>query len=339
VEPARRHMQTNAQGVHRPEGMDLSAGAGRPHRDRHDRVHGAARARFNPVSISGYHIREAGSTAVQELAFTLADGWLREAALARGLDVDSSPRGSPSSSTSTTTSSRRSPSCGPPAACGPLHEGAVSRKEAGVDAAAHAHPDGGGVCTAQQPLNNVARVALQALAAVLGGASRYTRTPTTRRGRCHGGRGHRGPPHAADHRRGNRRRPHRRSAGGSYYLERLTDQMEAAALEYIQRIDAMGGMVQAIDEGIRRRRSRTPPTLPASWTTAARRSRWCEQVRHDRREADPLPAHRRAGGAGADRAGGPLQGVAGQPRSSAASSSSPRPAATAPTSCRCWWTP
>ena len=69
--------------------------------------------RWNTVSISGYHIREAGSTAVQELAFTIADGMAYvEAALERGLRVDDFAPRLRSSSTATTTSSRRSPSSG-----------------------------------------------------------------------------------------------------------------------------------------------------------------------------------------------------------------------------------
>ena len=75
--------------------------------------------RWNTVSISGYHIREAGSTAIQELAFTIADGMAYvEAALARGLRIDDfAPRLS-SSSTATVTSSRRSPSSAPHAGSG-----------------------------------------------------------------------------------------------------------------------------------------------------------------------------------------------------------------------------
>jgi len=76
---------------------------------------------FNTISISGYHIREAGSTAAQEIAFTLADGIeYVEAAIDAGLDVDEfAPQTSPSSSPRTTTFSKRWRSSGPPAACGP----------------------------------------------------------------------------------------------------------------------------------------------------------------------------------------------------------------------------
>ncbi len=76
--------------------------------------------RWNPVSVSGYHIREAGATAVQELAFTLADGFAYVEAVrgARPLRWTTSRRGSPSSGTCTTTSSRRWPSSAPPGASG-----------------------------------------------------------------------------------------------------------------------------------------------------------------------------------------------------------------------------
>ena len=76
--------------------------------------------RWHPISISGYHIREAGSTAAQELAFTLKDGFTYvERALERGLDVDDFAPGSRSSSTPTSTSSRRSRSIGRRAGSGP----------------------------------------------------------------------------------------------------------------------------------------------------------------------------------------------------------------------------
>lgn len=75
---------------------------------------------YKPLSVSGYHIREAGATAAQELAYTLADGFgYVELGLSRGMDVDTFAPGSPSSSTRTWTSSRRSPSSAPPAASGP----------------------------------------------------------------------------------------------------------------------------------------------------------------------------------------------------------------------------
>jgi methylmalonyl-CoA mutase N-terminal domain/subunit len=204
------------------------------------------------VSISGYHIREAGSTAVQELAFTLADGLgYVEAALARGLDVDVfAPRLSFFfdihndffEEIAKLRAARR---------IWARFMKVRYRAKKPESMRLRTHTQTAGVsATAQQPLNNVARVALQALAAVLGGAqslhtNSYDETwalPTeeavtvalrTQQIIAE----ETGVPQTAD------------PLGGSYYLERLTDQMEAGALEYIARIDAMGGMVRAIDEG------------------------------------------------------------------------------------------
>ena len=141
--------------------------------------------RFHPVSISGYHIREAGATAVQELAFTLADGFgYVQACLARGLDVTPSPPASV-----LLRHSQRLLRGGGQAASGPAHMGhrharPLRRPEGGIPPLAHPHADGGVSATAQQPLNNVARVAIQALAAVLGGAQSSTPTPSTRCSPC-----------------------------------------------------------------------------------------------------------------------------------------------------------
>src|SRR5438128_1643966 len=208
--------------------------------------------RFNPVSISGYHIREAGSTAVQELAFTLADGLgYVEAALARGLDVDSfAPRLSFFfdihndffEEIAKLRAARR-------LWARFMKERYGARKPESMRLRTHTQTAGVSA-TAQQPLNNVARVALQALAAVLGGAqslhtNSYDETwalPTeeavtvalrTQQVIAE----ETGVALTAD------------PLGGSYYLERLTDQMEAAALEYIRTIDDLGGMIRAIDTG------------------------------------------------------------------------------------------
>jgi len=208
--------------------------------------------RFNPVSISGYHIREAGATAVQELAFTLADGLgYVEAALARGLDVDTfAPRLSFFfdihndffEEIAKLRAARR-------LWARFMKERYRARKPESMRLRTHTQTAGVSA-TAQQPLNNVARVALQALAAVLGGAqslhtNSYDETwalPTedavtvalrTQQIIAE----ETGVPLTID------------PLGGSYYLEKLTDQMEAGAREYIERIDAMGGIVRAIDQG------------------------------------------------------------------------------------------
>jgi methylmalonyl-CoA mutase, N-terminal domain len=208
--------------------------------------------KFNPVSISGYHIREAGSTAVQELAFTLADGLAYvEAARTRGLDVDSfAPRLSFFfdihndffEEVAKLRAARRMWARF-------MKERYGATKPESMRLRTHTQTAGVSA-TAQQPLNNVARVALQALAAVLGGAqslhtNSYDETwalPTeeavtvalrTQQIVAE----ETGAALTID------------PLGGSYYLETLTDRMEAAALEYIKRIDALGGMIRAIDTG------------------------------------------------------------------------------------------
>jgi methylmalonyl-CoA mutase N-terminal domain/subunit len=206
--------------------------------------------RWHPVSISGYHIREAGSTAQQELAFTLKDGFTYvERAIERGLDVDDfAPRlsfffnahidffeevakyraGSPDLGTRDARDLRR--------------------QTAGVDAAALPHAD-------RRRLADRAAAAQQHRPHHPGGArrrcsaapSRCTPTPSTRRSpcrprrrcgwRCARSRSSRSSPasqHAID------------PLGGSYFVEQLTDEMERAAYEYFARIDELGGMVEAI---------------------------------------------------------------------------------------------
>ncbi len=208
--------------------------------------------RFNPVSISGYHIREAGSTAIQELAFTLADGigYVR-AAVNRGLDVDAfAPRLSFFfdihndffEEIAKLRAARRI-------------WATVMRERFGAkrpeSMRLRTHTQTAGVsATAQQPLNNIARVALQALAAVLGGAqslhtNSYDETwalPTEeavtvalRTQQIIAEES--GVPLTID------------PLGGSYYLEALTGQMEQAAWTYIAKIDEIGGILRAIDLG------------------------------------------------------------------------------------------
>jgi methylmalonyl-CoA mutase N-terminal domain/subunit len=208
--------------------------------------------KFNPVSISGYHIREAGSTGVQELAFTLSDGLAYvQAAVDRGLDVDSfAPRLSFFfdihndffEEIAKLRAARRMWARF-------MKERFGAKKAESMRLRTHTQTAGVSA-TAQQPLNNVARVALQALAAVLGGAqslhtNSYDETwalPTedavtvalrTQQIVAE----ETGAPLTID------------PLGGSYYLEKMTDEVEARAMDYIKRIDAMGGMLRAIDEG------------------------------------------------------------------------------------------
>jgi methylmalonyl-CoA mutase, N-terminal domain len=208
--------------------------------------------RFNPVSISGYHIREAGSTAVQELAFTLADGFAYvDAAVRRGLAVDDfAPRLSFFfdihndffEEIAKLRAARRIWAT-------VMRDRFGARKPESMRLRTHTQTAGVSA-TAQQPLNNVARVAIQALAAVLGGAqSLHTNsfdevlalpteeavTVALRTQQIIAEES--GVPLTVD------------PLGGSYYLERLTDEMEARATTYIRRIDELGGMVQAVEHG------------------------------------------------------------------------------------------
>jgi methylmalonyl-CoA mutase N-terminal domain/subunit len=125
---------------------------------------------WNTISISGYHIREAGSTAVQEVAFTFANAIAYvQAAIDAGLDVNSSASGCRSSSTRTTTSSRRSRSSAPRGGCGRDHARPLRRDQPARAAAALPHADRRQHAHRAAADNNIVRVALQALAAVLGG--------------------------------------------------------------------------------------------------------------------------------------------------------------------------
>ncbi len=207
--------------------------------------------RWHPVSISGYHIREAGSTAAQELAFTLKDGFTYvEQAIDRGLDVDDfAPRLSFFFNAQIDffeeiakyRAARR-------IWARELREtyGAQNPKSALM----RFHTQTAGVSlTAQQPLNNIARTAIEALAGVLGGTqSLHTNShdealalPTEDAARvalrtqqviAH----ETGVTNTID------------PLGGSYFVEALTDEMERQAYDYFARIDALGGMVEAVKQ-------------------------------------------------------------------------------------------
>ncbi|MCA9594795.1 MAG: methylmalonyl-CoA mutase family protein [Myxococcales bacterium] len=208
--------------------------------------------RWNTVSISGYHIREAGATAAQELAFTLADGLAYvESCIERGMDVDSfAPRLSFFfdvhndffEEIAKFRAARRMWARF-------MKERYGAKSDASLKLRTHAQTAGVSL-TAQQPYNNVARVALQALAAVLGGTqSLHTNSldetyalPTeeavtialrTQQLVAHES----GVTNAID------------PLGGSYHVEWLTNRLESEALDYIRRIDEMGGMVQAVEKG------------------------------------------------------------------------------------------
>jgi methylmalonyl-CoA mutase, N-terminal domain len=212
--------------------------------------------RWHPVSISGYHIREAGSTAQQELAFTLKDGFTYvERALERGLDVDDfAPRLSFFFNAhidffeeiAKYRAARR-------IWARELRETYGAKREESMRLRFHAQTAGVSL-TAQQPLNNVVRTSLEALAAVLGGTqSLHTNSfdealalPTEEAVRV-ALRTQQiialesGAPNTPD------------PLGGSWFVERLTDEMEAAAYDYFARIDELGGMVEAIRQNFPQR--------------------------------------------------------------------------------------
>src|SRR5881392_1512328 len=208
--------------------------------------------KWNPISISGYHIREAGSTAVQELAFTLANGIAyAEAAVAAGLSPDEfgarlsfffNAHNHFFQEVAKFRAARRL-------------WAEIMRDRFGVTnpraQALRFHAQtGGSTLTAQQPENNIVRVAVQALSAVAGGAqSIHTNSfdealalPTehsvqialrTQQLLAHEA----GGTDTAD------------PLGGAYFIESLTDELEAQARELIARVDELGGAVAAVEQG------------------------------------------------------------------------------------------
>jgi methylmalonyl-CoA mutase, N-terminal domain len=208
--------------------------------------------KFNPISISGYHIREAGSTALQELAFTLYDGVeYVEWTLRRGLQVDEF---APRLSFFFNAHNDFFEEIAKYRAARKVWHRVMTERFGAKNARTtwmRFHTQTAGVSlTAQQPKNNIARVALQALAAVLGGTqSLHTDAfdealalPTEDAARialrtqqilAHES----GVADVID------------PLGGSYFVERSTLDMEEGAFRYFEKLDAMGGMVSAIEAG------------------------------------------------------------------------------------------
>jgi methylmalonyl-CoA mutase N-terminal domain/subunit len=212
--------------------------------------------RWHPISISGYHIREAGATAAQELAFTLKDGLTYvEQAVARGLDVDDfAPRLSFFFNAQIDffeeiakyRAARR-------IWARELRDAFGARKPESWRMRFHTQTAGVSL-TAQQPLNNIVRTAIEALAGVLGGTqSLHTNSydealalPTEEAVRialrtqqiiAH----ETGVANTID------------PVGGAYFVEALTDRMESLAYEYFAKIDELGGMVEAVKQGFPQR--------------------------------------------------------------------------------------
>ena len=212
--------------------------------------------RYNPISVSGYHIREAGATAIQELAFTLRDGLeYVEWGLKAGLDVDEfvprisfffNAHNDFFEEVAKYRAARR-------IWAREMRERFGSTNERTLKLRFHTQTAGVSL-TVQQPLNNIVRVAIQALAGVFGGTqSLHTdaydealalptdqaavialRTQQIIAEET-------GVANTVD------------PLGGSYFVEALTDKMERGALDYFRKIDSMGGMVAAIEKGFPQR--------------------------------------------------------------------------------------
>ena len=207
---------------------------------------------WNTISISGYHMREAGSTAAQEVAFTLGNGTAYvEAAIRAGLDVDKfAPRlsfffnahNNFLEEVAKFRAARRM-------WARIMREGFKARNPRSWMLRFHTQT-AGSTLTAQQPENNIVRTAIQAMAAVLGGTqSLHTNSfdealalPTEDAARI-ALRTQQiiafesGAPQTID------------PLAGSYYIESLTNEIEKRASDYLEKIDAMGGMLQAIERG------------------------------------------------------------------------------------------
>ncbi len=208
--------------------------------------------RWNPISISGYHIREAGSNAIQEVAFTLANGISYvNAVLERGLDVDQFARrlsfffNSHNDFLEEIAKFRAARRL-----WARIMKNRFNAKDENSMQLRFHTQTAGSTLTAQQPENNIIRVAIQALAAIMGGTqSLHTNSrdealalPTeesvrialrTQQILAYES----GITNTID------------PLGGSYFIETITDKIEEMAMQYIKEIDEMGGMVKAIEKG------------------------------------------------------------------------------------------
>ncbi len=212
--------------------------------------------RWNPISISGYHIREAGSTAVQELAFTLRDGmeyveWVKRA----GMDVDEfAPRLSFFFNAHNDLFEEIAKYRAARKVWARVMRERYGAKNPRSWLCRFHTQTAGCSLTAQQPYNNVIRTTIQALAGVLGGTqslhtnsldeawalpteSAVTLALRTQQVIAHES----GVPNAVD------------PLAGSYFVEKLTLDTERACWDYIERIDALGGMVAAVEKGFPQR--------------------------------------------------------------------------------------
>lgn len=212
--------------------------------------------RYNPISVSGYHIREAGATALQELAFTLRDGIeYVEWGLRAGLDIEQfvprisfffNAHNDFFEEIAKYRAARR-------IWARVMRDRFKAKNERTLQLRFHSQTAGVSL-TVQQPLNNIVRVAIQALAGVLGGTNSLhtdaydeALSLPTDRAALIALRTQQiiaeetGVANTID------------PLGGSYFLEALTNEMEAGTLDYFVRIDAMGGMVGAVEKGFPQR--------------------------------------------------------------------------------------
>ena len=259
--------------------------------------------RFNTISISGYHIREAGSTALQELAFTIYDGveyveWARR----RGLDVDEfGPRLSFFFNAHNDFFEEIAKYRAARKIWYRLMKDRFGAKNQRTWLMRFHTQTAGVSLTAQQPMNNIARVAIQALAGVLGGTqSLHTDSydealalPTEEAVRIalrtqqiiayESGVAQTVDP-----------------LGGSYFVERLTLDMEKGAFDYFDKLDAMGGMVTAIEKGYPQKEIAEASYQFQRATEAQREDHGRRQRVRGRRTVAEHSLHRRRGRAGAD---------------------------------------
>jgi methylmalonyl-CoA mutase N-terminal domain/subunit len=209
--------------------------------------------KWNSISISGYHIREAGATAAQELAFTLRDGieYVEYGVSRAGLDVDEF---APRLSFFFNAHNDFFEEIAKYRAARRIWYRVMTERFGAKNPRSHQlrfHAQTAGVSlTVQQPINNISRVAIQALAAVLGGAQSLhcdgydeaLALPTERAAlialRTQQIIAHEtGATNTID------------PLGGSYFVEKLTAELEEEAWDYFRKIDAMGGMVEAVEAG------------------------------------------------------------------------------------------
>ncbi|MFZ3577119.1 acyl-CoA mutase large subunit family protein [Virgibacillus sp. DJP39] len=212
--------------------------------------------KFNTISISGYHIREAGSTAVQELAFTIANGMAYvDAALESGMDIDAfAPRLAFFFNAHNNFFEEIAKFRAARRIWAKIMKEEYHAKDPKSWKLRFHTQTGGSTLTAQQPDNNVVRVTLQALAAVMGGTqSLHTNSrdealslPTEESARIALRTqqiiaNESGVADTVD------------PLGGSYYVEELTNKMEEEVNKYLQQIKDIGGAVQAVEEGFMQR--------------------------------------------------------------------------------------